>query len=102
MPRGRMKTRVGVVVGDRMKKTVTVAVERVTNHPVYRKPMKKTARFKAHDEKSECRVGDKVIIVETRPLSKTKGWRIMRVIERARIVGEEGILEGVLEEGLEA
>ncbi len=100
MPRGRIKTRVGVVVSDKMDKTVTVAVERITDHSVYRKPIRKTTKFKAHDEKNECRVGDKVAIVETHPLSKTKGWKVMKVIERAATLAEY-IIEEVEEKPLE-
>ena len=81
--RGRRKTQVGLVVSDKMDKTVTVLVERLTKHPVYKKYIRKRAKFKAHDENNACRLGDKVLIVETRPLSKDKRWRVREVIEKA-------------------
>ncbi len=77
------KTRVGKVVSDKMDKTVVVAVDRQVAHPIYKKRFKKTSRFKAHDENNECRIGDTVRIVETRPLSKEKNWRVEEIIERA-------------------
>lgn len=80
---GRRKTQVGTVVSDKMDKTVTVLVERLTKHPVYKKYIRKRAKFKAHDENNGCRLGDKVLIVETRPLSKEKRWRVREVIEKA-------------------
>ena len=80
---GRRKTQVGTVVSDKMDKTVTVLVERLTKHPVYKKYIRKRAKFKAHDENNVCRLGDKVLIVETRPLSKEKRWRVREVIEKA-------------------
>jgi len=78
------KVRRGRVVSDRMDKTVVVAIERLLEHPLYGKRMKRTARFKAHDETNDCNEGDLVEIMETRPLSKQKRWRVVRVIERAR------------------
>ncbi len=81
--RGRRKTQVGTVISDKMDKTVTVLVERIAKHPVYKKYIRKRAKFKAHDEKNACRIGDKVLIVETRPLSKEKCWRVLEVIEKA-------------------
>ena len=81
--RGRRKTQVGTVISDKMDKTVTVLVERIAKHPVYKKYVRKRAKFKAHDEKNACRIGDKVLIVETRPLSKEKCWRVLEVIEKA-------------------
>ena len=81
--RGRRKTQVGMVVSDKMDKTVTVLVERLTKHPVYKKYIRKRAKFKAHDENNVCRLGDKVLIIETRPLSKEKRWRVREVIEKA-------------------
>jgi len=78
------KVRRGRVVSDRMNKTVVVAIERLLEHPLYGKRMKRTARFKAHDETNDCNEGDLVEIMETRPLSKQKRWRVVRVIERAR------------------
>ena len=88
--RGSRKLRIGKVSSDRMDKTITVDTERKYRHPLYKKVVKKTTRFKAHDEKNEARVGDLVEIMETRPLSKTKRWRLAKVIERARTVEEEG------------
>ncbi|MCS6831323.1 MAG: 30S ribosomal protein S17 [Armatimonadota bacterium] len=82
--RGRRKVRVGVVVSDRMDKTVVVAVERIMRHPLYGKTVKRTRKFHAHDENNECRVGDVVEIMETRPLSKTKRWRVSRVVQKAQ------------------
>jgi len=82
MERNRRKVRVGVVVSDAMDKTVTVSVERQFSHPLYGKGMKRTKRYHAHDEKNEYRVGDTVRITETRPLSKTKHWRVIELIER--------------------
>ncbi len=82
--RGLRKTRVGIVVGDKMDKTITIAIERKVPHPIYRKYFKKTTKLMAHDEKSECRVGDKVKIMETRPLSKSKRWRLIEIVEKAK------------------
>lgn len=82
--RARRKTRVGVVVSDKMEKTVVVKVETTTRHPLYRKTMRKVRKFKAHDERSEAHAGDKVLIAETRPLSKEKRWRVVQVLEKAR------------------
>ncbi|MDI6894022.1 MAG: 30S ribosomal protein S17 [Bacillota bacterium] len=81
--RGRRQEVVGTVVSDKMQKTVVVAVERVVAHPLYGRRMRRTSRFKAHDEIG-CHVGDRVLIMETRPLSKEKRWRVVRVLERAR------------------
>jgi small subunit ribosomal protein S17 len=80
--RGIRKTRVGTVVSDSMDKTVVVKVERLVPHPIYKKYTKRWAKFKAHDERNDCQIGDKVEIVETRPLSKDKRWRVVRLIER--------------------
>ncbi|MCL6471727.1 MAG: 30S ribosomal protein S17 [Firmicutes bacterium] len=82
--RGRRKIRVGKVVSDAMDKTVTVAVESLVRHPLYKKAVKRTKKFKAHDEANEARVGDTVQIAETRPLSKTKRWRVVEILERAK------------------
>ncbi len=84
MGKGKRKVLVGKVVSDKMDKTVVVAVERLVRHPLYKKVLKKTTKFKAHDEKNECRVGDKVEIVETRPLSKEKRWRVVNILEKAK------------------
>lgn len=82
--RNLRKTRVGVVTSNRMDKTITVAVERKVKHPIYGKFVKKTTRFHAHDEKNECSIGDVVKIMETRPLSKTKRWRLVEVVEKVK------------------
>jgi small subunit ribosomal protein S17 len=83
-PRGARKVRQGVVTSDRMDKTVVVLVERRTTHPLYRKIVTRSQKLHAHDERNDVRVGDRVRIVETRPLSKTKRWRVAEVIERAK------------------
>jgi small subunit ribosomal protein S17 len=82
--RNNRKTRVGVVVSDRMDKTITVAVEDFVRHSLYGKAVKRTAKFKAHDEENTCRNGDKVRIMETRPLSKDKCWRLVEIVEKAK------------------
>lgn len=82
--RGLRKTRVGIVVSDKMDKTITIAIERKVPHPIYKKYFKKTTKLTAHDEKSECRVGDKVKVMETRPLSKNKRWRLVEIVEKAK------------------
>jgi len=82
--RGSRKNRVGKVVSDGMDKTVTVAVESTVRHPLYKKTIKRTKKFKAHDEANEARAGDTVEIAETRPLSKTKRWRVVEILERAK------------------
>jgi small subunit ribosomal protein S17 len=82
--RGSRKTRVGVVVSDKMQKTVVVAVERRVPHPMYGKMVTRTTKFKAHDEQNASKVGDRVRIMETRPLSKDKRWRVVEIVERAR------------------
>ncbi|HEX6426509.1 MAG TPA: 30S ribosomal protein S17 [Niastella sp.] len=84
LERNLRKTRIGVVTSNRMDKTVTVAVERKVKHPIYGKFVKKTTKFHAHDEKNECTIGDTVRIMETRPLSKTKRWRLVEVVEKAK------------------
>ena len=78
------KTRVGKVVSDKMDKTVVVAIEDNVRHPLYKKIIKRTVKFKAHDEQNACGVGDKVQIMETRPLSKDKRWRVIEIIEKAK------------------
>ena len=82
--RNLRKTRTGVVTSNKMAKTITVSVERRVKHPIYGKFVKKTTRFHAHDEKNECTIGDIVRIMETRPLSKTKRWRLVEVVEKAK------------------
>jgi small subunit ribosomal protein S17 len=84
MERGRRKLRTGRVVSDEMDKTVVVAIETLVRHPLYGRIMRKTTKFKAHDQENECGVGDTVEISETRPLSKEKRWRISRVVEKAK------------------
>ncbi|MBE6622609.1 MAG: 30S ribosomal protein S17 [Ruminococcaceae bacterium] len=84
MERNLRKTRVGRVVSDKMQKTIVVAIEDNIKHPLYKKVIKKTVKFKAHDENNECRIGDKVEIMETRPLSKDKNWRLVKIIEKAK------------------
>ena len=78
------KTRIGVVSSNKMDKTVSVSVERKVKHPIYGKFVKKTTKFMAHDEKNECSIGDTVRIMETRPLSKNKCWRMVEVIEKVK------------------
>ena len=82
--RGYRKTRTGIVVSDKMDKTVVVAVRTKVRHPLYGKMVNKTTKFKAHDENNECGIGDTVRIMETRPLSKDKRWRVVEIIERAK------------------
>lgn len=84
MERNLRKTRTGVVVSDKMDKTIVVAVKDSVQHPLYKKIMKRTVKFKAHDENNECGIGDRVEIMETRPLSAEKRWRLVRVIEKAK------------------
>ncbi|OGQ00998.1 MAG: 30S ribosomal protein S17 [Deltaproteobacteria bacterium RBG_19FT_COMBO_52_11] len=81
--RGIRKTMVGTVVSDRMDKTVVVLVQRLVKHPLYQKYIRKRARHKAHDQKNECRPGDRVLLMETRPLSREKSWRVKEILERA-------------------
>jgi small subunit ribosomal protein S17 len=82
--RNLRKTRTGVVTSNKMEKTITVAVERKVKHPIYGKFVKKTTKFHAHDGKNECSIGDIVKIMETRPLSKTKRWRLVEVVEKVK------------------
>ncbi len=82
--RNLRKVRVGLVVSNKMDKTITVAIADNVKHPVYNKIIKRTLKVHAHDEKNECGVGDKVSIMETRPLSKTKRWRVVEIIEKAK------------------
>jgi small subunit ribosomal protein S17 len=82
--RNLRKTRIGIVTSNKMDKTITVAVERKVKHPIYGKFVKKTTKFHAHDDKNECSIGDTVRIMETRPLSKTKRWRLAEVIEKVK------------------
>ena len=82
--RNLRKTRTGIVVSDRMDKTIVVAVRDNVRHPLYNKIVKKTYKLKAHDENNECKVGDTVKVMETRPLSKDKRWRLVEIMERAK------------------
>jgi small subunit ribosomal protein S17 len=82
--RNLRKTQVGTVVSDKMDKTVVVAIQDNVRHPLYKKIIKRTVKLKAHDEKNECRIGDRVALMETRPLSKDKRWRVTRIIEKAK------------------
>ncbi len=92
---GKRKTKVGRVVSDRMDKTIVVSVERLARHPLYKRVVRATTKFAAHDEANEARVGDTVLIEESRPLSATKRWRLVSVLSRA---GEGGTPEVVAEE----
>jgi small subunit ribosomal protein S17 len=82
--RNKRKERIGVVVSNKMDKSITVEIQRRVKHPMYGKFVKKSSRFMAHDETNDCNIGDKVRIVETRPLSKNKCWRLQEIIERAK------------------
>jgi small subunit ribosomal protein S17 len=84
--RGLRKERNGVVISDRMQKTVVVSLERTVMHPKYKKFLRRRTKVKAHDESNQCHVGDRVLIVECRPLSRDKRWRISKVLERARTI----------------
>ena len=84
MERNLRKTRTGKVVSNKMDKTIVVAVEDHVKHPLYKKIIKRTVKLKAHDENNECRIGDRVEVMETRPLSKDKRWRVTNIIERAK------------------
>ena len=84
MERNLRKTRTGRVVSDKMDKTVVVAVEDHVKHPLYKKIVKRTYKLKAHDENNECQIGDKIRVMETRPLSKDKRWRLVEIIEKAK------------------
>jgi small subunit ribosomal protein S17 len=82
--RNRRKVREGLVVSDKMNKTVVVAVEDQVKHPLYGKVMRRTSKLKAHDEQNSCGIGDRVLLMETRPLSATKRWRVVEILERAK------------------
>jgi small subunit ribosomal protein S17 len=82
--RGRRKTRIGTVVSNKMTKSITITVERKVKHPIYGKFVKKTTKFMAHDENNDCNIGDTVKIMETRPLSKNKCWRLIEILEKAK------------------
>ncbi|HHX56537.1 MAG TPA: 30S ribosomal protein S17 [Clostridiales bacterium] len=82
--RNLRKTRVGMIVSDKMDKTVVVAIVDNVKHPLYKKIIKRTVKIKAHDEKNECKIGDRVQIMETRPLSKDKRWRVTNIVQKAK------------------
>lgn len=84
MERNLRKTRVGVISSDKMDKTVVVSIKDKVKHPLYNKIINRTVKYKAHDENNECGIGDKVLIMETRPLSKDKRWRVVEIIEKAK------------------
>ncbi|WP_100065945.1 30S ribosomal protein S17 [Miniphocaeibacter massiliensis] len=84
MERNNRKTITGTVVSDKMDKTIVIAVNTFVTHPLYKKQIKKTTKFKAHDENNECKIGDKVVVMETRPLSREKRWRLVEILERAK------------------
>ena len=84
MERNLRKTRTGKVVSDKMDKTIVVAVENHVRHPLYKKIIKRTYKLKAHDEKNECKTGDRVRVMETRPLSRDKRWRLVTILEKAK------------------
>jgi small subunit ribosomal protein S17 len=84
MDRNKRKTRVGWVVSNKMQKTIVVAIDRLLRHPQYNRVIKRTSKLYAHDEKNQCRIGDKVLVMETRPLSKLKRWRLVEVLEKAK------------------
>ena len=84
MERNLRKTRVGKVVSDKMDKTIVVAIEEHVKHPLYKKIVDRTYKLKAHDENNECNIGDRVKVMETRPLSKDKRWRLVEIIEKAK------------------
>jgi small subunit ribosomal protein S17 len=84
LERGNRKVRIGKVVSDKMDKTIVVATEKLVAHPLYKKQIKTTKKYKVHDEENQCQVGDTVKIMETRPLSKEKRWRLVEIIEKAK------------------
>jgi small subunit ribosomal protein S17 len=95
---GKRKTKVGRVVSNKMDKTIVVSVERLTRHPLYKRVVRLTTRFKAHDEANDAKIGDTVLIEESRPLSATKRWRLIEIVQRA---GDHGLPGDILSEELE-
>jgi small subunit ribosomal protein S17 len=95
---GKRKTKVGRVVSNKMDKTIVVSVERLTRHPLYKRVVRLTTRFKAHDEANDAKIGDRVLIEESRPLSATKRWRLVEIVQRA---GDHGLPGDILSEELE-
>jgi small subunit ribosomal protein S17 len=83
--RGKRKVLTGTVVSDKMDKTVVVSVERMVMHPMYKKYIRSMAKYKAHDKANECQIGDRVVIVESRPLSRTKRWRVSRIVKKQEL-----------------
>ncbi len=90
MTKNNRKEKIGIVISDKMAKTISVQVERITRHPEYEKVIRKYSTFKAHDEKNEAKAGDRVRIVETRPLSKTKRWRLVEILEKGAAGEQDG------------
>jgi len=84
MERNKRKTRVGLVVSNKMQKTIVVAIDRLLRHPRYNRVIRRTSKLYAHDEKNQCQIGDKVKVMETRPLSKLKRWRVVEVLKKAK------------------
>jgi small subunit ribosomal protein S17 len=84
MERKKRKTKVGWVVSNKMQRTIVVAIDRLLRHPQYNRVIKRTSKLYAHDEKNQCQIGDKVLVMETRPLSKLKRWRVVEVLEKAK------------------
>lgn len=99
MSRGKVKSKVGTVVSNKMDQTVIVDVSRTTIHPKFQKPIKRNTKFKAHDQNNQCKIGDKVLIIESKPISKTKRWRVSKILESATIIEGE-ISEEVPGEGV--
>ncbi|MGB9761834.1 MAG: 30S ribosomal protein S17 [Caldimicrobium sp.] len=91
---GKRKEFIGTVVSDKMDKTVVVMVETLVKHSLYGKYIKRRKKFMAHDENNECKIGDKVLIEETRPLSKRKRWRVKQIVERGKVLEKEPFIEG--------
>lgn len=99
MGRGKVKSKVGTVVSNKMDQTVIVDVSRIVIHPKFQKPIKRNTKFKAHDQNNQCRIGDRVLIIESKPISKTKRWRVSKILESATIIEGE-IAEEVSGEGV--
>ncbi len=96
--RGNKKVFIGTVVSDKMDKTVVVLVERLTQHPIYKKYIKKRKKFMAHDPKNMCRIGDKVKIIESRPLSRRKRWQVIEILERGKLLSRGDEEEQIIQE----
>jgi small subunit ribosomal protein S17 len=100
MGRGKVKTKIGTVVSNKMDQTVIVEVSRIAIHPKFQKPIKRNTKFKAHDQNNQCKIGDRVLIIESKPISKTKRWRVSKILESATIIegeiSEEVSVEGAL------